>query len=179
MLSATGLSVLIGFLYRYYSLKSNLKFFHSRRAIVVITVAVILYPVPSLIPNWLQYRFSEEDTQEFIQTHYPDLFDIYTHWTCSGFYDDICFMSSMILALIQIFFVGILAIYYAVKCIKLLNSVKHSLTASTYALQKQLLYILCFQMMIPVICLILPTSVLFIAMLTGSRDMGGKERVYS
>ena len=173
-LSGVGLSILIGLLYRYYSLKQQLSIFHSKRIILIIGSTVIAYPVPSLIPNWIQYRYSEKDSQDFIQHHYPDLFDVYIHWTCSSYYDEISLMLSIILALIQIFAVGICSAYYAVKCVQRLNSVKNSLTITTYALQKRLLVILCFQLMIPVCCLVIPTTVLFIAVLVGSKYIVGE-----
>ena len=170
-LSGAGLSVLIGFIYRYYSLRNELYFFHRKRAILIIGSAIILYPVPTLIPCWVEYRYSEKDSQDWVKEYYPDLLYIFTDLSCSGFYDALCLMLSIIFAVIQIFFIGISISYYAVKCVKLLNAVKHSLTAATYALQKQLLVVLGFQIMIPVFCLILPTIVLFIAMLAGSTDM--------
>ncbi|KAE9547852.1 hypothetical protein FO519_008938 [Halicephalobus sp. NKZ332] len=170
-LSATGLSVLAGFLYRYHSLKNDLDFFHQKKMIIILGLAVLLYPVPCLIPNWIQYRYSKEDGYIWVQKNYPELFYVYSHWTCSGFYDKICMELSIIIAMIQIFFIGGLIVYYAVKCIKLLNSVKHSLTPATFALQKQLLVVLCFQVVIPVCCLLIPTTILFIAMITGSENM--------
>ena len=170
-LSGVGLSVLAGFMYRYYSLRNELDFFHKKRAIIVIGAAIVLYPVPTLIPNWLQYRYSENDTRVLVQKYYPDLLYIYSHWVCSGFYDDLFLTLSIILAILQIFIVGFAVAYYAIKSIRLLKSLKESLTPTTYALQKQLLIVLRLQMIIPVICLVIPTTVLFIAMLAGSVNM--------
>ena len=170
-LCGAGLSVLIGFIYRYYSLRNELYFFHRKRVILIIGSAIILYPVPTLIPNWVEYRYSEEDTRVWVQNNYPDLLYIYSHWVCSGFYDEICLTLGMALAIVQILFIGICTAYYAIKSVKLLNAIKDSLTAATYALQRQLLVVLCFQMMIPVGCLVVPISVLIIAVLAGSTNM--------
>ena len=170
-LSGAGLSVLTGFIYRYYSLKNELEFFHRKRAILIIGAAIILYPVPTLIPCWVEYRYSEEDSQNWVKEYYPELLYIFTHLSCVGFYDALFLLLSMVFAVIQISFIAICISYYAVKCIRLLNAIKGSLTAATYALQKQLLVVLCFQVLIPVLFLLVPTTILFIAVLAGSTDI--------
>ena len=170
-LSATGLSILSGFVYRYYSLKGELKFFHQKKTIAIIGLVVLLYPVQCLIPNWIEYKYSLADAHNWVQTHYPEFYYVFTHWTCSAFYDESCLFWSIVLAMIQILFIAALIMYYFRKCVKLLNSVKGSLTAATYALQKQLLVTLCLQMMVPICCLLIPITVLFVAMLAGSTNM--------
>ena len=170
-LSGAGLSIFTGFLYRYYSLKNELEFFHKKRIIIIIAIAVIIYPIPPLIPNWLQYTYSKDDTKMLIREHHPDMFYVFTNWACSIFYNEVYMKFATISAIIHIFFIGSCIFYYAIKCIRLLNAVKHSLTAATYALQKQLLIVLCFQVMIPVVCLIIPTTVLFVALLVESTNM--------
>ena len=130
--------------------------------------------MPTLIPLWIQFRYSPEETRLWVQEYYPDSLFIYSNWICSGFYDEILLKISLILAITQIFFIGGLIVYYAIKSIRLLSSVKNSLKASTYSLQKQFLVVLCLQAIIPIVCLVAPTTILFVAMLMRTTNMSGK-----
>ena len=51
-----------------------------------------------------------------------------------------------------------------------LKKVKDSISAATYAMQKQLFVALCFQALIPMIFLILPTSLLLMSVLFSTED---------
>ena len=170
-LSGAGLSIMTGFIYRYYSLKGELDFFHKKRMIGIIGLMVLLYPVPCLIPNWIQYRYSERDSQIWVEENYPELLYIYTHWTCSGFYDLDCLIASIVVAMIQILIIGHFSAHYFKRSILLLRTLKQSLPVTSYALQKQLLIVLCLQIMLPFFFLVLPLTILFSAMLAGSTNM--------
>ncbi|KAE9548644.1 hypothetical protein FO519_008146 [Halicephalobus sp. NKZ332] len=87
-LSATGLSILIGFLYRYYSLRNKADIFHTKKAVGIIIVAVVIYPMPALIPILFILRYDKDYANNFVFQKYPKFYDVYIHITCSAYYDD-------------------------------------------------------------------------------------------
>lgn len=165
------MSVLISFIYRYCSLKNNTEVLHTRKAAFIVAISVIFYPMPAIIPNLFTFQHTDESAVNFLSSRYPEFHPVYATISCSSFFDDKFILICLIPSISLIAIVSVLAMIMATKCIRLLNSIKGSLTKATYALQKQLLIVLCFQLAIPAICLVIPMCVLIGAMMIGSINM--------
>ena len=127
--------------------------------------------MPALIPILLILQYSEEYANGYILQMYPNIYNVYSRLTCSAYYDDILPSFAMYGALVLILIVAVGVTVFSFFSFKLLISVRKSLTKATYLLHKRLCIVLWFQAIIPLICLLVPSCMLFGAMLMGSDNM--------
>ncbi|KAE9549183.1 hypothetical protein FO519_007608 [Halicephalobus sp. NKZ332] len=167
-LSFVGISIFVSLLYRYYSLASSSKFhfFKSRKSFLVYFIVCILYPFPIIIiNNVMYYKTNKQDMLKFVDLIASEFSFIYTYGNCSTFSDLELAVLDLAMTFLCILLVGGLILTYSIKTARLLNSVKSSLQPTTYAMQRQLLYCLYFQCLIPVFFLLFPTTLLIMCLL--------------
>ena len=174
--SWTGVSLLIGFLYRYYSIKGEIERFHKKRNIILIPLILLAYPIPSITTlYYAEWGYTYDERIQFVQDHVPQYYTLYKEFkVCNVITSNLKAGIYLLTAIIQIIIVYTGYLVVSIKIMRLLKEVKSSLTAATYALQKQLFTALVFQCIIPLIFLAGPMWILMIIVLVELPYAGGK-----
>uniref|UniRef100_A0AC34R973 Serpentine Receptor, class H n=1 Tax=Panagrolaimus sp. JU765 TaxID=591449 RepID=A0AC34R973_9BILA len=160
-------------MYRYYALDGNLKFFESKFALPAFFVAGVVYPFPTLTFYSLALsRITDDLVKNIFETTMPELLPLLNLASCSSFPTDGSANAYFLSAIIQTLLVPVITFTYAFKIVKLLKAVRSSLSASTYAAQKQLFIALCLQIAIPTLCFIIPIVVFLCCYLAGKTLSG-------
>ncbi|KAE9548175.1 hypothetical protein FO519_008615 [Halicephalobus sp. NKZ332] len=160
--SWAGMSLLLGFLYRFYSIKGEIGFFHSKKIALMIPTIMIIYPIPSLAALYYgDVGHSYEEQVIYILQNVPEYYFLYKEFKICNVFTEI--KKSYIyeaVCITQISIVYVAGVTYVLKVVRLLKKVRPNLTAATYALQRQLFVALLFQALVPLIFFVIPILLL-------------------
>uniref|UniRef100_A0A7E4VKI3 G_PROTEIN_RECEP_F1_2 domain-containing protein n=1 Tax=Panagrellus redivivus TaxID=6233 RepID=A0A7E4VKI3_PANRE len=172
-LSYVGVSILIGLLYRYYALQGNLSFFHSKKGVILITLFIIVYPIPTVIALVASVT-SPEETRYYIQTEYSFYYETFINYCCHAISDPVSMIIYAIFAAIQITFIGSCSVITMFRINHMMKEKKLKLTKKTYDLHKQLIYSLWVQAFLPTCFLALPTVTAFVMIINAFGNLRGE-----
>ena len=159
-MSVAGCGLLALACYRYYTLSGKSAMFDSKYSILLLFVISALYPTPTMVAQRIaSFGQNIEGLLEVIQKKAPEYTFLVEQGFCCGFKNPTLSLIYMVCCGIQVSMIAFVGLLYAVKTIRLLEGLKHSLSPSAYAAQKQLVRSVCIQFMIPSITLVAPVCI--------------------
>lgn len=166
-LAIMGFGLVALMLYRYHVLNGSTELMNKKWFIPCLFFASNIYLTPVLVT----FKFACDGMTidiivEYINRTAPHYIKVVNTGICSGFVNREWAIIYFATAFIQVVLVCFLAIYYSIKSVILLHYLKDSMSATTYALQKQFIYSVIIQIMVPLFSFVLP--VLFILIVIGS-----------
>ena len=162
-------------IYRFYALSGKTSIFESRYSILLIFIIGVFYSIPAIVVQRLAtIGQTKENVLHMVQTKAPHYSFIVQQISCSAFKTPLLGLAFGVVYAIQISIVEIAGLLYTIKTVKLLQQVRTSLSAATYAAQKQFIKSISIQFMIPLFTLVLPVVIFFFIQLAKSPNTGGK-----
>uniref|UniRef100_A0A7E4W781 G protein-coupled receptor n=1 Tax=Panagrellus redivivus TaxID=6233 RepID=A0A7E4W781_PANRE len=156
LLGYVGVSILISFIYRFYSLHGSLNFFHSKRGVILLALGIILYPVPSVIALY-NGVLDREGTLVYIKANHPEYYDLFSQNSCYTFSKPTGMIIYAVVAAAEVSIMSVAVAFAGFKIYRLLSEKKAHFSAKTYELHRQLIGSLCAQAFIHFSFLAIPT----------------------
>uniref|UniRef100_A0AC34RH06 Uncharacterized protein n=1 Tax=Panagrolaimus sp. JU765 TaxID=591449 RepID=A0AC34RH06_9BILA len=176
-MSIMGFGLLSLMMYRYYSLHADTKYFDKIYALPCIFLFSIIYTAPAITTDLIAVG---DLTKEFLISQMrekaPMFVDIVSSGACAGFTNTIRGYFYLLTCGILVCIIYTFGIYYSVRSVVLLRKLQSSLSATTYAAQKQFLVSVFVQSMIPFVCFIVPVGTAFIVVACGLGNGTSKEK---
>ena len=156
---------------RYYSIIGKIYLFQSKKIILIFGAVILIYPLPSVSATlYGKIGVKKEEVLKYVEEKTPQYLVLFQEANCNSFITDFNALLALGTAILQISICYVFAFVYGNLIIIELRKVKDSISAATYAMQKHLFVALCFQALIPLIFLILPTSLLLMSVLFSTED---------
>lgn len=157
--------------YRYYSLVGKISFFQSKKIIIIFCAVILLYPLPSVAAAlYGKIPVQKEQVLRYVAEVTPQFLVLFKNGNCNTFITDFNAVLALGMAIFQISLCYAFGFFYGILIVRKLKTVEHAVSPTTYAVQKQLFIALCFQVLIPLIFLVLPIVLLLMSVLFYSQD---------
>uniref|UniRef100_A0AC34RSY3 Uncharacterized protein n=1 Tax=Panagrolaimus sp. JU765 TaxID=591449 RepID=A0AC34RSY3_9BILA len=165
-----ALSALIS--YRYHVLKGTNKLMEQKWFIPCLFLISIIYVIPVLVTQTIAIQGMTTDTIiDYINHTAPQYFKIVNTGLCSGFVRPYWAMVYFACTCLQTAGVSTLALYYSINSVLLLRSLRSSMTPTTYALQKQFVFSVFVQIIVPLSCFVSPILLILITAAFGYNNL--------
>ena len=153
-LSICGISVFYGFLYQYCSIQGKAEIFHKIKSVILMSVSMIAYPLPSLF-LWV-WNVDWEEGRRILERTAPYAYNLYFEGACLINAFNLKTTMYFLVLILQIAFIYIFAVILAAKNFIKLSQMKESMSSNSMKARKQFLWALVLQLMIPFFFIFLP-----------------------
>uniref|UniRef100_A0AC34RSZ3 Uncharacterized protein n=1 Tax=Panagrolaimus sp. JU765 TaxID=591449 RepID=A0AC34RSZ3_9BILA len=169
-LAVMGFGLCALMIYRYHVLNGTSELMEKKWFILCLFLVSIIYLIPIYIPEILALEgMTNETVIDYINRTAPQYIKVVKTGICSAFVDLKWGMIYFVVAGVCIIFICGLALYYSIKSVLLLRRLRESMSATTYALQKQFIYSVFVQIAVPLFSFVLPVLSIIIITLLGCR----------
>uniref|UniRef100_A0AC34QL75 Uncharacterized protein n=1 Tax=Panagrolaimus sp. JU765 TaxID=591449 RepID=A0AC34QL75_9BILA len=151
--------------YRYHILNGTSEIMEKKWFIPCMFVSSIIYMTPTYFVQRLAFEgMTTETVVDYISKTAPHFIKVVNTGICSSFVNMTWAKVYFGVSCVAILFMGSIGIFYTIKSVLLLRRLRNSMSATTYAIQKQFIYSVLVQLGVPAVTFVVP----IILMLIGS-----------